>query len=54
MDDAVNYANNVVGPNQTVINKNGVVFYVFSNSNWTWRLEHHITTTRLPQTHINL
>ena len=53
-DYDASYANKVIGPNPTVVNKNDVSFNVSSNSNWTWRLDYHGTSSRLPQTHINL
>ena len=53
-EDAVDYANNVLGPNSTIIDKNGVTFNVSSDGHWTWRLDYHGTLSRMPQAHINL
>ena len=54
MDDAIKYADDALGPNSTIVNKNGVEFHVSSDGRWTWRKDYHGTTKRTPQNHINL
>ena len=50
----IKYVDDALGPNSTIVNKNGVEFHVSSDGRWTWRKDYHGTTKRTPQNHINL
>ena len=54
MDDAIKYADDALGPNSTIVNKQGKDFHTSADGNWTWRKDYHGTTKRSPQDHINL
>ncbi len=54
MDDAIKYADDVISPNSTVINKNGVDFHVSADGKWTWRFDQGHGVGKYSGPHINL
>ncbi|WP_400251519.1 hypothetical protein [Methanobrevibacter smithii] len=44
-----------MGPNSTIVNKNGVEFYVSADGKWTWRFDQHTNgKLKYQKPHINL
>ncbi|MCM1514739.1 MAG: hypothetical protein NC090_07100 [Anaeroplasma bactoclasticum] len=52
---AIDYANNLVGPNSKIEKRKGIEFHISEDGLVTWRKDFHgIRGSRSPQTHINV
>ena len=55
MEDAINYADEAIGPNSTIVNRGGKEFHVSADGKRTWRMDVHTTgNQKYQRPHINL
>lgn len=55
VDEAIKHADDTLGPNSTIVNKNGVEFHVSADGKWTWRFDQHTNgKLKYQKPHINL